>query len=73
MVPVEVFGAGGEWILMFLNGQARELGRDPVWAHLYVRHALALGLGTADFDLEVTGIPQPLLDAIGAELANGSP
>jgi hypothetical protein len=58
---------------MLLNGQARELGRDPVWANPFVRHALAAGLGTADFEMKATDVPQPLQEALASLLANGRP
>ena len=56
---------------MLFNRQVRELGRDPVWANTCVRHAVAIGLGTADFDVQHTDVPEPLRAALGQLLAAG--
>lgn len=50
--------------LMLLNRQARELGRDSVWANPFVRHALKIGLGTEAFDLQCADVPEALQAAL---------
>jgi hypothetical protein len=60
-------------ILMLLNGQARELGSEPVWANPFVRHALAIGLGTAGFEVQATDVPASLLGDLEALVAEARP
>jgi hypothetical protein len=60
-------------ILMLFNTQARELGRDPVWSNPFVRHALAVGLGSAGFATTATDVPAPLLRDLEALLAESRP
>jgi hypothetical protein len=59
------------YVFMRLNRQVRELGRDPVWANPCVRHAVAIGLGAAEFDVQYTDVPDPVRPALGKLLAAG--
>jgi uncharacterized protein (DUF362 family) len=56
-------------LLMLLNRQARELGRDSVWSNPFVRHALSLGLGAPEFDLDCDEVPEELLTDLRRLLA----
>jgi uncharacterized protein (DUF362 family) len=59
--------------LMLVNGRAHRLGSQAVWANPFVRHALKIGLGTAEFDVQYTDVPQVLQVALDKQLAAGRP
>lgn len=47
-------------ILTALNGRVKELGKENVWKNLYIKHALALGLGSDDVRMELEQVPEEL-------------
>jgi uncharacterized protein (DUF362 family) len=59
--------------LMLANRCARELGKDSAWTNPFVRHALAIGLGTTEFDLQYSDVPEALRGEIDKLIAAGRP
>lgn len=51
-------------LLMLFNGQARELGHESVWSNPFVRHALQIGLGNPEFELEWEQVPEELVASL---------
>lgn len=44
-------------LLVGLNGQIKELGQEPVWNNQFIKHALGLGLGKRNVNIEYNQVP----------------
>lgn len=60
-------------VMMLVNSQAKELGSEGIYENRFISHAIRLGIGNPDFNVQYDNVPDPLKGELDRLVAKGRP